>query len=497
MAMTSWSTHDPDARFNTLFPSVSKTANIFYPGGLFLRDGLSDRTTVVLQNGSTIVFDNTAFVTANLTTIASGADLYRELGLVSGKASAPLSAATYKLADNRYAANYAQGGFPTPMGNTLGGDMAWFLPEGPALKNIAILVLNNFQYTPDILDFSNPESGRELWKLLGDFVSKAKAAGCAKLVIDMQGNGGGQLPRLAATYYTLFPEAAAGIFPMQSQARAHPQLSWLQNAPRTGSSNYPLAWSFGMYRQLNGTPFPDTHTWLGPITTPFGNLTVPASTDPEIFVDRVNSPADFPPKVPTSPPFAPENITIVTDGECNSGCALLVEVLTHKHKIRTVALGGRPLYKAMQAVGRTKGAPVANFGGFPAIDRATAPPGVEVVPTTGPALRLRTTLSDERRGRYGGGVRFNMANQTPLGEAADALPLQFRYEAAHCKVFWTWEMARDIKKVWERVADVAWGEGRCVEGSTTGEGGKMGNTTRGYEEGVEDEGSFGPGPGAL
>ena len=42
-------------------------------------------------------------------------------------------------------------------------------------------------------------------------------------------------------------------------------------------------------------------------------------------------------------------------------------------------------------------------------------------------------------------------------------------------------MARDIKKVWEKVADVTWGEGRCVEGSATGEGGKMDWTARGYE----------------
>ncbi|KAK0643776.1 hypothetical protein B0T16DRAFT_459883 [Cercophora newfieldiana] len=489
VSLRSWGTHDPDARFNTLFPSVSKTTSIYSAAPELFTHGISDPTTVVFQNGTTVTFDNVAFVLANLTNISSGADLYRDFGLGDGKALPPIPLRVHKMSQNRYAANFSQGGFPKPVASTLGGDTAWFHPDTPGLQDTAVLAISSFDQSIDINNLANMESFGEIYKLLPESIAKAKAAGRTKLLIDLQDNGGGFLHRLLAVISSLFPDISDTIFPLQSQTRAHPQLTWLQNAPRTGSGSntYPLAWIFSVYRQVNGTPFPDTRTWLGPVPTPLGNFTVSASFDPDLFLDRVFGP----PRNTTTntthhpaPPFAPENITILTDGECASSCALLVEVLTRVYKVRTVALGGRPLYKPMQAVGQTKGAPAADFGRFPSIDRSTAPPGVEVVSRTPPPLRLRGTAATVNRSdMWGASIRFNQGNTAPLGDGEDAVPLQFRYEAAHCRVFWTWEMARDIKAVWEKVAGVAWGEGRCVEGSTTGEGGGWGGRRGGMRWG--------------
>lgn len=48
-------------------------------------------------------------------------------------------------------------------------------------------------------------------------------------------------------------------------------------------------------------------------------------------------------------------------------------------------------------------------------------------------------------------------------------PMQFVYEAADCRFWWTKEMLFDVTKVWERAANVMWnannGSQWCVEGS--------------------------------
>ena len=132
---------------------------------------------------------------------------------------------------------------------------------------------------------------------------------------------------------------------------------------------------------------------------------------------------------------------------------------------------------------------MSDLSGFPpALDRSTLPPGIPTIPTAPLPLRL---TGGARPGRWAESFRFNLANMAPLGDGERAVPLQFRYEAAGGRVFWTWEMVRGVEKVWERVAEVAWGEGRCVEGSSAGEGGRMGRGGEvvGYEKGrgLEDE----------
>lgn len=60
------------------------------------------------------------------------------------------------------------------------------------------------------------------------------------------------------------------------------------------------------------------------------------------------------------------------------------------------------------------------------------------------------------------------------------VPLQFQYEAADCRIYYTPEMAVDQTAAWKTVADAAWGGvQRCVAGSlggteeAPGYGGKM------------------------
>jgi hypothetical protein len=49
-----------------------------------------------------------------------------------------------------------------------------------------------------------------------------------------------------------------------------------------------------------------------------------------------------------------------------------------------------------------------------------------------------------------------------------AIPLNFVYEAADCRLFYTADMYRDVTNVWKKAVDANWGDKSkvCVEGST-------------------------------
>lgn len=503
LSVQDWWSHDPDARYNSLFPSLAKDASPLHPpGNEFFTAELKDTTTVTWRNGTTFTFHNTAFIRANLTNITSGADLYRDFGLASGKGPTPHPWFTYKASELGYAANYTRiAGFPIPINSTLGGDTAGFLSQEPALRHTAVLAVNSFASTLDINNLTNSLTlVDEVNRVSVDFIRTAKAAGRTRLILDVQGNNGGSLNNLAMLYFNLFPGTT---LPIQSQARIHPQLAWLvanSPLPTNTTTPAPLPWLFRTYHQSNNLPFPPPFntSFLSPVTTPFGNYTPPMAWDP---ISAYFPPALLNYTLPwTDPPFAPENITILTDGLCASACAMFVGMLTHSHGIRTVAIGGRPIHKPMQAVGRTRGGPAVTFGSFPRINRTTAVPvpGLnpdDIVPTSSPPLRLRnppTAITPNE------GVRFNLANMNVLGADLGEVPWQFRYEAANCKVFYTWEMTRSIEAVWKKVMEVAWEGGRCVEGSTTGAKGRIGGV-KGFEEGVEDGyfGAGGGGPGEV
>ena len=496
LAVRDMSSHDPDARYNGLFPSLAKEASLFSgKADIYSRWGLNDTTTIVCHNGTSITFNNIALVGANLTNITSGADLYRDFVLTGGKGPIPSTSAIYRAAERGYEGNFSTGGFPKPVSAAIGGDIAGFLPDVAGFEDTAVLVINSFSSSVNITELVTGTLSTipldEQSRVSLDFLKKAKAAGRTRLVIDLQGNGGGFIPSLGSVYFNLFP---GQTLPIQSQLRVHQQMAeMLLHTPQSNTTNTTiLGYMFGIYRQLNGSPFPSPSALLGPVTTEFGNTTNPAVWDTNYYLN----PAIINYTLPWSaPPFVPENITVLTDGICASCCATFVGVLAHTHGVRTVVVGGRPLLKPMQAVGHTKGGPNSNLGGLPAaVNRSIAFGADLVVPTPGP-IRLATSLTGRSNPSWFDGISVNLGNMAPVGDKPDAVPNQFRYEAANCKLFFTWEMARDIKAIWRKVIEVSWKGGKCVEGSTTEKGGKMGGIPE-YNVGVEDKYTLG-GPGAV
>lgn len=155
------------------------------------------------------------------------------------------------------------------------------------------------------------------------------------------------------------------------------------------------------------------------------------------------------------PPFAAENILILTDGACSSTCALFVEMMSHEAGVRTVVVGGSPIPGPMQAVSGTRGALVysadvldSDFG-FASSINATAAAVLPQVRDPGMAIN------------YAG---FNLRDQVRQDSTT---PLQFQYEAADCRVYYTMKNVLNETQLWLDAAAALWENNYlCVVGST-------------------------------
>lgn len=487
--------HDPDTRYNEVTWSLAK-ASTYYPSENHIHDlGLNDTTTVQFENKTVRIFSNTAFVRANLTNVTSAASLYSTYGRGEGTAPLPLPWTFYT---RTYELNYtpAWSGYPTPANRTLNGGAAGFLPPSPKLKDTVVLAVTTFDnaFNPsDVPGFLNPEW--RLWNMTADVLTRARAEKRTKLVLDMQGNTGGSLAIMTALYYALFPADSLHPFPFHFQARAHPQLAWLVD--RFTATAAPNAtswiWNFNTGPQqyvdiATRKPFPSFAAWYGPPTAHEPHLTPPFYLNLTQSLGSTFWPRLNPPNAPfTTQWFQPEHMTILTDGTCGSGCAIFVDTLTRLHGVKTVVVGGRPLNRPMQAIGRVRGGPTASFQSWdPSVSakRWEVPEGLELVKGGGAPLRMSGS----------GNTTFNLFNMRDPNDEGDA-PLQFSYSVADCRVWWTWEMGREMERVWEKAAEVMWRGGKCVEGSTGRDGQSIGYL--GYSDAVLDEVKLGEGPGSV
>ena len=123
----------------------------------------------------------------------------------------------------------------------------------------------------------------------------------------------------------------------------------------------------------------------------------------------------------------------------------------HEVGVKTVAVGGRPQEGPMQAIGGTRGAIK--------YDSSSIHVDMEVAATL-------QNVTFPNRGidfwiQYAG---INLADQVRQGEP---FPLQFAYEAADCRIFYTPTTFLDYAALWKHAADATWSDpGLCVPDST-------------------------------
>ena len=157
----------------------------------------------------------------------------------------------------------------------------------------------------------------------------------------------------------------------------------------------------------------------------------------------------------TSPqPYAAEDIIILSDGYCHSACATFVEMMHHEAGVRTVAIGGRPELGPMQVPAGTRGAQsYSSYNLDPDIMNAQS-----INSSVAPVPELSTNISF-----YVDRAKFNLKDNIRRG---GSVPLQFTYEAADCRIFYTPRTIYNYLNLWLYVVDAIWkNPSLCIAGS--------------------------------
>lgn len=364
--LQSWSAkisteHDPDAMYNRLFSGVARnldtTGNTFsnsavYPGPF---------TTLTFENGTTIKKRNIAKVLRDFSGVNSGQSFYTHFLVASDSATADdAPTSTTALLPPPI-------GYPSPLVRHHLNSVAGYALNSPNNQDVAVLAIPNF---------STDGQDIQLFQYVVEtFFTEAKTLGKKKLIIDLQSNPGGTVYQGYDVFGQLFPHIALYN---AANLRATPDLDLLGQGisdlvgksfvPETDPANYDLSsqtnqaatapWSFRHDIKPDGrTPYGSWPEIFGPMMAPHDNLT-------NLFRENLTDPLTIANGLVVTgtlnrsgftQPFAAEDIIMLHDGLCGSTCAILSELLKTQAGVRSIAVGGRPQYGPMQAVGGAKG----------------------------------------------------------------------------------------------------------------------------------------------
>ncbi|MCJ1286363.1 hypothetical protein MMC26_005708 [Xylographa opegraphella] len=317
----------------------------------------------------------------------------------------------------------------------------------------------------------DPNNSTSFSATVGSFIQMCQAAGVKKIVIDLQQNYGGIRLLATDTFKQFFPsiDPFAG-----SRARAHPTADIIGNSYtdffnanvdsfNTTILDYLLGnpWAAPVYLDAaNGENFATWPEYFGPtqdrldfFTTiqrdNLSNIDFDEQNAYEVIFGYGNRTV-----ANTTPPFAAEDIILLTDGLCSSTCTLFTEMMHYEAGVRTVVVGGRPSFGPMQAVAGARGARE-----YEADYLDTDIYYVSYVNDTAATILPNRTLEFVVEV-----ASFNLQDQIRRDQN---FPLQFAYEAANCRIFLTNLTFFDFGALWQYAADATWkNPGLCVQDST-------------------------------
>ncbi|KAI8943578.1 hypothetical protein NX059_001574 [Plenodomus lindquistii] len=473
---------DRDALYNNLFYELAQVSlgasgsgtGMFTGGGRarWLYPGAT--TTLKFANGTEFTMQNSAHVLISFRNINSGEELASkwfswgspgDFGDMGAQAQKESTEEVTTLALD--GASAAVPGFPTPVVagpmNLING----FYIDGEGYEDVAVLQVPNF--------VGSGAAQLPFQRLSQQFIPKALADGKKKLIIDLQANGGGTILQ----GYDLFKQLFPNLDPYgASRFRAIEAADLIGQAysefgskfPREYATNNTIAQaqaSFFDYHQdmtVDGKPFSSWDEKFGPVEVNGDSYTTLARwnlSDPYIPYAsggiNVTGYASLS-NVTGAPRFNPKNIVIVTDGYCASTCTIFSELMTQQAGVKTIAMGGRSNKKAIQAVGGVKGVNNYQFGFI----QQLAQYAIRFQPSLNTSILKKDYFSDLPFNRASGGPAVNTRDGVRHNDTS-GVPLQFIYEEADCRLYYTPEMTVDITSVWKAAADAQWNKkGKCV-----------------------------------
>ena len=332
---------------------------------------------------------------------------------------------------------------------------------GYFLKNIstAVLSIPSFAMSGhDVQTFSNT---------VQKFLIASHAADMKTVLIDLQQNLGGDTLLAVDTFKHFFPsnDTFRG-----SRLRAHPIADIIGNTfttyyttSQSNSSTYDAlsASDFVSANRLNaetGLNFTSWGEFFGPYeyngdfftTIERENITNSLFDNEALGIDIYGA------SIPITNPqlYKPEDIIILSDSLCSSACAVFVEMMHHDAGVKTVVVGGLPQTGPMQTASGSRGVQLYTAEN---IDDAISV--AEYFNTT-----TANFLPDRNESVLITFLGVNLRDQ--IRKEQEDVPVQFLYDAADCRIFYTFETWSDYSQLWTYAVNAASDSKLCIAGST-------------------------------
>ncbi|KAL9086788.1 MAG: hypothetical protein Q9165_006935 [Trypethelium subeluteriae] len=299
---------------------------------------------------------------------------------------------------------------------------------------------------------------------VADFIGNASKLGLSKVIIDLQQNSGGNDELVFDMFRQFFPT----IDPFAGSRRRSHDLANILGGAITGYFDETQDETFAAdewvitdrLNAVTGQNFSSWEEYFGPLAYQgdLFSLTERYNLSSEVFDEWAFDgwlPYGYTPDTPvtTSQPFDADNILLLTDGICASSCSLFLEMMVHQAGARTIVVGGRPETGPMQAASGSRGARSYSSDDLDG-DFQFATSQNETANSSLPQRDLSFYVT------YAG---FNLRDQV---RPNDSTPLQFKYEAADCRIFYTLANVYNLPQLWRDAANATWeDDSLCVEGS--------------------------------
>lgn len=470
----SWN-QDADSAYNSMFYEVSGVAaglgvGYFQGNGRIRYIYQGAVTNLTFANGTEVTLENYARIKQPFTNVTDGASAYEVFCNPNGFGS---SAAAVASTAATQASNVTIPGYPTPVIITDDAVVAGFYLDGEGYEDVAVIVLLAFE----------SESPAEFQAVAQQFYDQAKADGKTKLVIDVQGNGGGYILQGYDFFRQLFPsilpdgfnrwkDSEAFLTISQAVSDAVADLDPFTSDDENLISYYESWFNYRYDLNLTDEPFISFKDKFGPVVfkdTDYTDilrwdLTDPLTTTNSTFGLGIEI-SGYGVLSNLTQPFAAEDIILLYDGVCASTCTLASEMLRIQGGVKSIAMGGRPVEGPIQGVGGVKGAQVLDWGNVLAYTQQAvelAPPGSLSAEQLSDLARY-TDLPVNRSSA----AALNARDQILRDNVDDGLPAQFVREEVDCRLYWTADMITDITAVWKAVADSAFNGAACAYGGIT------------------------------
>ncbi|KAF4541939.1 Peptidase S41 family protein [Lasiodiplodia theobromae] len=317
---------------------------------------------------------------------------------------------------------------------------------------------------------------------VGHFVNNATARNLTRCVIDLQQNSGGLTLLAFITFAWFFPQTTPfhgsrrRSFDLANSLGSFTTDFWSSLQPGTddyddwydslASDEWVVTDRLDADTGLNFTSW---SAFYGPrhYNDDDFSLTEQYNLSSPVFADTAFNGWFLDPEQWGTAPWRPDQILLLTDGTCSSTCALFVELMTQQIGVRTLAVGGRPGAGPMQTASGSRGALEYTANDID-IDIDWVNGRMDLNDNAGneSAYGNLRPLRERDSGMWVSYAGFNLRDQI---RENDTVPLQFKYEAANCRMYYTLDNVWNMTRLWLDAAAATWDDisgGSCVANST-------------------------------